>query len=348
MLYDINKSFAHHWQHGFDFEQVPGLPVIPPVQQAIKIFDRTVSSRIGIPACPLTTAQGIKQLAHMGYSIFTYKTIRSKAVPAHPVPNICYVLIEHSLLFDKTDHSFHGTPVRPTSGFALANSFGNACPNPEEVQIDIAAARNALSDQQLLIVSVYGSGETEQEICDDYADTAALAQEAGAQAIECNLSCPNVPGVPPFYTHPETVFNIIKKVTDRVQLPVSIKIGLCNPALLKQILLAAARAGAQGICGINTIPTNIIDRNGKPYFGAEQNRQRFIRRSCRSIALQTIEEAGRIIRDEKLSLTLFAAGGITQPEHIDQFLAAGADVAMSATGVMLNPHLAMHYLRNLS
>ena len=105
----------------------------------------------------------------MGYSIFTYKTIRSKAVPAHPVPNICYVPTEHSLLFDKTDHTFHGTPVRPTSGFGLANSFGNACPHPEEVQADIAAARNALSDQQLLIVSVYGSGETEQEICDDYA-----------------------------------------------------------------------------------------------------------------------------------------------------------------------------------
>jgi hypothetical protein len=50
-----------------------------------------------------------------------------------------------------------------------------------------------------------------------------------------------------------------------------------------------------------------------------------------------------VIEQEKLGLTLIGGGGITLPEHFDLFYDAGADFAMTATGMMWNPYLAIHY-----
>jgi hypothetical protein len=36
-------------------------------------------------------------------------------------------------------------------------------------------------------------------------------------------------------------------------------------------------------------------------------------------------------------------GGITIPEHFNQFLNSGADIALSATGMMWNPYLAAQF-----
>jgi dihydroorotate dehydrogenase len=44
-----------------------------------------------------------------------------------------------------------------------------------------------------------------------------------------------------------------------------------------------------------------------------------------------------------LFLALLGCGGIMLPEHFDAFFEAGADVAMSATGLMWDPYLAMRY-----
>ena len=345
MLYDLNKSFAHHMQHGFDFDH---LPYIPSDKHMKSIFGYSVNSTIGVSACPLTTAQGIKMLAHMGYGIFTYKTIRSEASPTHPLPNISYVPMPKELSQIDLGTSYVARSEQPQDNFALANSFGNGSLEPEIMQADIAEARAALSDRQLLIVSIYGSGETQAALCRSYATAAALAQDAGAQVIECNLSCPNIPGAPPIFMDSEKIYCIVKTVAQTVQLPVSIKIGFCDHAQLKEILISAARAGAQGICAINSIPMRIINEQGNAYFGPERAVCGISGNPIRALALQTIKNMRMFIEQEKLALTVFGTGGITQPEHIDQFFQAGADIALSATGVMLDPYLAINYFLNTS
>ncbi len=39
-------------------------------------------------------------------------------------------------------------------------------------------------------------------------------------------------------------------------------------------------------------------------------------------------------KEEKLGLTIMSTGGVTVPEHFDDFFEAGADVAMSAVGML--------------
>ena len=56
-----------------------------------------------------------------------------------------------------------------------------------------------------------------------------------------------------------------------------------------------------------------------------------------------IRDAAKIIAEQKLDLTLLGCGGIMRAEHFDDFLEAGAQVAMSATGFMWDPYLAMRY-----
>ena len=50
---------------------------------------------------------------------------------------------------------------------------------------------------------------------------------------------------------------------------------------------------------------------------------------------------------EKLGLAIIGVGGITLPEHFNEFYNAGADIAMTATGMMWAPYLAMRYHEEL-
>jgi dihydroorotate dehydrogenase len=49
----------------------------------------------------------------------------------------------------------------------------------------------------------------------------------------------------------------------------------------------------------------------------------------------------KALRDDMgLKFVIVGVGGITKPEDYDEYRAAGADAAMSATGAMWNPLLA--------
>ncbi len=60
-------------------------------------------------------------------------------------------------------------------------------------------------------------------------------------------------------------------------------------------------------------------------------------------ALEFVKKAREINDQEKLGLTIIGCGGITTPQHFNEFFNNGADIAMSATGMMWDPLLAMRY-----
>ena len=66
----------------------------------------------------------------------------------------------------------------------------------------------------------------------------------------------------------------------------------------------------------------------------------------RAAALDWVAQARKIIKEERLDLALVGCGGIMLPAQFDAFLEAGADVAMSATGMMWDPFLALRYHAN--
>ncbi len=342
MLYDIHKSFASNWQHGPIYNGTFPKRILPPKESWITLFGHKVLSPIGIPACPWSTSKGIAFLSKLGFDIFTYKTVRNGASEAHTWPNLAFVADTANP--HKQKCIIATQDQEQSTSKTLANSIGNVSFDPDIMQQDITQARSALTEGQLLIVSVYGSEQKQRNVFQDYIYTALLAQDAGAQVIECNLSCPNIPGETPLYKEPNKVYSLVKKMCQALAIPVIIKIGLCDhQQQLHDILVHAARAGAQGVCGLNTIATHIIHKDGTSFFGTKRSIAGLSGNSIRPLALTFIQTARSIIDREKLPLTLLGTGGITEPAHFDQFLNAGAQIAMSATGTFFNPQLAMQW-----
>jgi len=104
-----------------------------------------------------------------------------------------------------------------------------------------------------LIVSVFGFSPEE------YAETSSIAVEAGASAVELNLSCPHVKGTgAEIGQDPNMVRLTVKSVKDRVDKPVFVKL-TPNTANITELAKAAASAGADAITAINTVRAMAID-----------------------------------------------------------------------------------------
>jgi dihydroorotate dehydrogenase len=108
-------------------------------------------------------------------------------------------------------------------------------------------------------------------------------------------------------------------------------------------MLAAAKAGVQAVCGINTMSMKVVNDNGTAALGEKRLKAGVCGGPIREVALDFVRKARKINDSEKLDLTIMATGGATLPEHFDQFLGAGADVAMSAAGMLWDPYLAARY-----
>ena len=112
---------------------------------------------------------------------------------------------------------------------------------------------------------------------------------------------------------------------------------------MRKTLIVAARSGVRAICGINTIGLKVIDEQGKPALGQGRLVSGVCGSPIRRAALTFVREAHNINQTEKLGLTLMGVGGITLPEHFKDFFEAGADSALTATGLMWDPYLAARY-----
>jgi dihydroorotate dehydrogenase (NAD+) catalytic subunit len=56
-----------------------------------------------------------------------------------------------------------------------------------------------------------------------------------------------------------------------------------------------------------------------------------------------LQSSRKIIQENSLPLHLIGCGGVTHASHFDEFLQAGAEIAMSATGMMWDPFLALRW-----
>ncbi|HXW86531.1 MAG TPA: tRNA-dihydrouridine synthase [Candidatus Bathyarchaeia archaeon] len=310
----------------------------------LSLFGYPLACPLGIAACPLMTSAGIAATAQRGYAVFTYKTIRTSFCPIFS-PVLYHVNIDHQLTPDDIGKKYTvNGPVSihdNSSIIAVTNSFGINSQNHAETIQDIAQARAALSEEQILIVSIYGSGKNEQEQIADFVHAAHIAYQGGAQVIEANFSCPNLGQKKMAYQNPDLVYTICHAIHTAIPLPLIIKVGVFeNRADLAAIIRAAYNGGARGMCGINTISIQAVDDTGNPIFGSQRQFSGLSGDPLRTLALQFVHDARSIIDETHLDFVLFATGGVTKPEHFDLFFAAGADIVLSATGAMRNSSLA--------
>ena len=334
-IYDINKTYLENADHGPFFKGT--IPERTKTKKKFHLFGFEVNSPIGVPAGPLLNSRWIALAAKLGYDIPTYKTIRSFAYAGHPLPNVIYV--EPLGLF-KAKHL--EKPPRDLSHLTITNSFGMPSRSQEYLLEDIEKANRSLQDGQVMIVSIVGTPGLDVSYVDDFVRAAQFAKEAGAKIIEANFSCPNVGKAEgSLYTNPEAVLEFAKKISKAIHpIPLILKVGLFpTHEMMKRVFFAAATSGAKGICGINSVSMEIVDAP----LGETRKTSGVCGGAIRLKALQFIKDAAQIIRDEKLDLTLLGCGGIMLPRHFDEMLHAGAQFALTATGMMWDPYLALRY-----
>jgi len=347
-IYDIHKSYLENLEEGPFFQGKIPNRVRPSEKQWVDFLGYKVASPIGVPAGPLLNSRWVLFAAEMGFDVVTYKTIRSKSHPAHPVPNMIYVETKGSLNLSRAQETLMQAklPPKDMSFLAVTNSFGIPSMDNNYLAADIASVNASLAPGQVMIVSIVGTPREGEDFIEDFALCARVALEGGAKIIEADFSCPNVATCEGnLFASPEMVYEIshcIKKAIGAV--PLIIKMGVIPEAdILAKVMEAAAKAGAQAICGINTMSMKVVKESGEAALGEKRLKAGVCGGPIREVALDFVRKAYQINAEKKLGLTLMATGGATLPEHFDHFFEAGADVAMSAAGMMWDPYLAARY-----
>ena len=347
-IYDIGKSYLENAEKGPFFQGPLPKRLLPPKEQWIDFLGFKITSPVGVPAGPLLNSKWISLAADLQFDVLTYKTLRSIEYPSHPLPNMVYVDTFGMLTRENASQNslVLSSPSPHIEELAVTNSFGMPSRSSHYLLEDIPRANACLKEGQVMIVSVVGTVRPECSFLDDFVSAALLAKNAGAHLIEANFSCPNVSkkeGL--LYTSLEAVKDIgIALVKAIHPIPLILKVGLFSSLeQMRKMMVAAARCGARAIAGINTVSMQVKTKEGQPALGPSRSTSGICGGPIRNLALQFTEQAHLINKEEKLDLTLISCGGITMPNHFDQFLQAGADIATSATGMMWDPYLAIRY-----
>lgn len=103
-----------------------------------------------------------------------------------------------------------------------------------------------------ILVSIGGVNEQE------FIEVASVANDARADAIEINLSCPHTKGYGiEIGSDPHNVYNVVKSIASVVSIPVIAKLGLSDKVI--EAADKALEAGAKALTLINTIKALYID-----------------------------------------------------------------------------------------
>ncbi|GAB4161043.1 MAG: dihydroorotate dehydrogenase [Planctomycetota bacterium] len=165
----------------------------------------------------------------------------------------------------------------------------------------------------------------------EFAELAGRVCEAGAAAIELNLSCPNVQGGRlPFSTVPAETERAVAAVKRVSTLPVFAKLSP-NVTDIAPIARAAEQGGADGITAVNTFVGMAIDwRSRRPVLG--RGIGGLSGPAIRPLALRMVHDVCRAVR-----IPVIGVGGIATAEDVLQFLCAGASAVEVGTSVFADP-----------
>ncbi|MDL1970047.1 MAG: dihydroorotate dehydrogenase [Candidatus Desulfofervidaceae bacterium] len=172
----------------------------------------------------------------------------------------------------------------------------------------------------------------------DYAGLAAKLTAAGVNALEVNISCPNIKEGGKFFgTDPTSAAAVTKAVCKETDLPVFVKL---TPQVtdIVEIAQAVIEAGADGVSMINTFPAMAVDiHTRRPKLG---NITGGLSGPClKPIALKMIWEVVR-----SLHIPVMGIGGIMSAADALEYLIVGAQAVQVGTANFVNPRTALEVI----
>ena len=305
-----------------------------------------VASRIGIAASLLVNEQWFELYSRLGFDLLTYKTIRSRARLAHPLPNWLHLEEQKGSASDaaplRTADTVPSSPLTATA----AGSIGMPSSPPEVWRRDIRKCRARLRPGQVMIVSVVGTADAatnEAAFIDDFAALTAEARDVGAHVVELNFSCPNVgQRESEVYRDAEAAACIARAARAAAgPVPLLVKIGPIEERERMTDLLRRLDGLVDGVVMINAPSRIIVDAAGSPAFGAGRERAGVMGGAVFDIAMRCVRGAVAIVQRDGLNLRVLAVGGVCSPERISAFFNAGAYAVLAASACVWDPYLAI-------
>jgi dihydroorotate dehydrogenase (NAD+) catalytic subunit len=149
----------------------------------------------------------------------------------------------------------------------------------------------------------------------DYAETCARLPATELEAIELNLSCPNVDEAA------DSAAEIVAVCRRATQLPLYAKLSAAHPDIA-EVARAVAAAGADGLSLINTLRALTLDRHLRPVLARRSGG--LSGPALKPIALHVVS-----VCSEAVGLPIVGMGGIFSGRDTLEFVACGArDVAL--------------------
>ncbi|MGG3466607.1 dihydroorotate dehydrogenase [Neobacillus pocheonensis] len=216
------------------------------------------------------------------------------------------------------------TPRVAETRAGMLNAIGLQNPGLEKV---IGEELPWLSQYNVpIIANVAGSLE------EDYVEVARRISKApNVQALELNISCPNVKtGGIAFGTIPEVAKELTRKVKEVSEVPVYVKLSP-NVTNIVEMAKAVEDGGADGLTMINTLVGMRLDlKTGKPILA---NRTGGLSGpAIKPVAIRMIYEVSQAV-----NIPIIGMGGIQSAEDVIEFFYAGASAIAVGTANFVDP-----------
>lgn len=169
---------------------------------------------------------------------------------------------------------------------------------------------------------------------EQYREIAVTIERAGADALELNLSCPNVEDIP-IAMDPQSVRAVLQAVTREVQIPIGVKLAPYNnvPKLFEEIARTLLDFDIAYVATINSEPLTLdIDL---------KTRTKVIRPNdgfgglggpaVLPIALAEVHRFYKFFQKHKAPIAVWGVGGIVKAEDAIKHFLAGASVIQIGT-----------------
>lgn len=207
----------------------------------------------------------------------------------------------------------------------------------------MAKAVKAAKKDQVLIGSFQGTadGKGFETQLKDYVLGAKLVKETGAKILEANLSCPNEGTADLLCFDIKRVKMIAEAIKNEIgETPLILKLAYFESNVHLKKLIKAVGSTVQGLAVINTIPTDVVNEKGEQALpGKGRGKSGICGKAIGWAGLEMTERLKQLREQLGLKFEIIGGGGVTLPEDYNKYTKAGADVVMSATGAMWNPHL---------
>ena len=214
------------------------------------------------------------------------------------------------------------------------NSIGLANPGIEDALSELAPVWHKWP--ATIILSISGGSPSE------FGEMAAMTRGVnGFEALELNLSCPNIESGALFAHSAEQTFQVVKQVRANSSLPILVKLAPNVPDIVP-IVKAAASAGADAVTISNTNPAMLVETSSKiPVLGAVTGG--LSGPALHPIALALVYQAFGAIE-----IPIIGVGGVFSAQDALRFIICGASAVQIGSANLADMWAPINILKELT